>query len=143
MGGSPEHLQAIWNHHDALERYAYRSPGDITPQTFADHLGDEEYYQAYLHFFSDLLLKKPASAVLEEWIFSMKANFNTNSRGQQPEMLNRLLAGILHPLLYLGYGLEFRYITILFGSSHRRAQPSFRSLPGLVAEGTRIPILYA
>ncbi|KAJ7121552.1 hypothetical protein C8R44DRAFT_166956 [Mycena epipterygia] len=97
LGGSPEHLEAIWNQHDVLERLAYRSPGSITTQTFVDHLGDEEYYQAYLHFFSDLVLKKPVHAV-------------------QPEMLNRLLAGILHPMLYLGYGIEF-------------------SLPGLVAEG--------
>ncbi|KAJ7330859.1 hypothetical protein DFH08DRAFT_966615 [Mycena albidolilacea] len=116
LGGSPAHLEAIWDQHVALERYAYHSPGSITPQTFGDHLGDEEYYQAYLYFFSDLVLKKPVHVVLEEWVFSLKANFDTNSHGQQPEMLNRLLAGILHPMLYVGYGLEF-------------------SLPGLVAEG--------
>ncbi|KAJ7252343.1 hypothetical protein B0H12DRAFT_1219366 [Mycena haematopus] len=112
LGGNAEHLEAIWNQHVALERSAYRSPGSITAQTFFNHLGDEEYYQGYLYFFSDLVLQKPVHAVVEEWIFSSKANFD----GQQPEMLNRLLAGILHPLLYLGYGLEF-------------------SLPGLVAEG--------
>ncbi|KAF8211254.1 hypothetical protein K438DRAFT_1903297 [Mycena galopus ATCC 62051] len=116
LGGSPDHLEAIWNQHVVLERLAYRSPGSITTHTFFDHLGDEEYYQAYLHFFSDLVLKKPVHAVVEEWIFSSKANFDTNHHGQQPEMLNRLLAGILHPFIYLGYGMEF-------------------SLPGLVAEG--------
>ncbi|KAJ7806036.1 hypothetical protein B0H14DRAFT_2877127 [Mycena olivaceomarginata] len=110
LGGSPAHLEAIWDQHVALERYAYHSPGSITPQTFGDHLGDEEYYQAYLYFFSDLVLKKPVH------VRARRANFDTNSHGQQPEMLNRLLAGILHPMLYVGYGLEF-------------------SLPGLVAEG--------
>jgi len=50
--------------------------------------------------------------VLEEWIFSPKVNLD----GKQPQMLNRLLDGILHPMLYLGYGIEF-------------------SLPGLIAEG--------
>ncbi|KAJ6476997.1 hypothetical protein C8R45DRAFT_833639 [Mycena sanguinolenta] len=119
LGGTPAHLEAIWNQHVELERFAYHSPGSITEHTFADHLGDEEYYQAYLYFFSDLLLRKPVEEVVEEWIFSSKVNFsvnNPNHHGPQPEMLNRLLAGILHPMLYLGYGLEF-------------------SLPGLVAEG--------
>jgi hypothetical protein len=112
------------------------TPAPITEQTFYNHLGDEEYYQGYLYFFCDLLLKKPIHSVVEEWIFSPNANFE----GRKPEMLNRLLAGILHPLLYLGYGLDFRYIIILFG--YHRAQSCFRSLPGLIAEGTCIPVLY-
>jgi hypothetical protein len=139
LGGTEEHLEAIWNQHVALERLAHQTPAPITAQTFCDHLGDEEYYQGYLYFFSDLVLKSPLHDVVEEWIFSPRANFE-GYNGRQPEMLNRLLAGILHPMLYIGYGLEFRYITILFGS--HRAQPSFRSLPGLIAEGTCIPILY-
>ena len=139
LGGTEKHLEAIWNQHVALERPAHQAPAPITAQTFSNHLGDEEYYQGYLYFFSDLVLKKPVHAVVEEWIFSSKANFESYN-GRQPEMLNRLLAGILHPMLYLGYGLEFRYFTILFGS--HRAQPSFRSLPGLIAEGTCNPILY-
>ncbi|KAJ7101253.1 hypothetical protein B0H15DRAFT_815467 [Mycena belliarum] len=112
LGGTPEHLAAIWDQHEILERYAFESPSTVTAQTWTDHLGDEQFYRAYLYFFSDLVLKKPLRAVVEEFIFSSKANFE----GKQPQMVNRLLAGILHPLLYLGYGLEF-------------------SLPGLVAEG--------
>ncbi|KDR79310.1 hypothetical protein GALMADRAFT_117576 [Galerina marginata CBS 339.88] len=112
LGGTPKHLDAIWEQHENVERDSHRSPGAITAATVFDHLGDGEYYQAYLYFFSDLLLKTPISAVLEEWIFSSKANFD----GKQPQMLNRLLDAILHPMLYLGYGIEF-------------------SLPGLMAMG--------
>ncbi|KAJ7056796.1 hypothetical protein C8F01DRAFT_361735 [Mycena amicta] len=112
LGGNSDHLEAIWNQHVILERPSYRSPAVITASNFADHLGDEEYYQGYLYFFCDLLLNSSTNAVVEEWIFSSKSNFG----GAQMEMLNRLLAGILHPMLYLGYGLEF-------------------SLPGLIAEG--------
>ncbi|KIM43869.1 hypothetical protein M413DRAFT_443747 [Hebeloma cylindrosporum] len=115
LGGNEEHLEAIWNQHLAIERLAHRSPAPITEQTFNKYLGDEEYYQGYLYFFSDLVLKKPIHDVVEEWIFLPKANFG-GYNGHQPEMLNRLLAGVLHPMLFLGYGLEF-------------------SLPGLVAEG--------
>jgi hypothetical protein len=132
LGGSEEHLEAIWNQHLAVERLANRSPAPITAQNFNNHLGDEDYYQGYLYFFCDLVLKQPVRAVVEEWIFSSKANFDSHN-GRQPEMLNRLLAGVLHPMLFLGYGLEFRYISILLG--FHCTQPSFRSLPGLVAEG--------
>ncbi|KAJ7757288.1 hypothetical protein B0H14DRAFT_3896173 [Mycena olivaceomarginata] len=72
-----------------------------------------KYFQAYLKFFSEEVLKQnDIGATLEEWLFSSKANFD----GKQPQMLNRILAGILHPMLYVGYGIEF-------------------AIPGLVAEG--------
>jgi Questin oxidase-like len=29
---------------------------------------------------------------------------------QQPEMLNRLLDGLVHPMIYAGYGVEFRIL---------------------------------
>ncbi|KAJ6506002.1 hypothetical protein DFH09DRAFT_1265090 [Mycena vulgaris] len=111
LGAGPAHLTAIWNQHVALERPAFQSPDFITTETFTDHLGDEAFYQAYLHFFSDLLLKKPVHAVLEEWIFSSKANYDTKKNGQRPEMLNRLLASVMHPLIYVGFGLDFRTLT--------------------------------
>ena len=37
-------------------------------------------------------------------------------KGTAPEMINRLLDGILHPLIYVGCGVEF-------------------NIPGVVAEG--------
>jgi hypothetical protein len=112
LGGTPELLEAIWKQHEDNERDAFASPAAITTDNVFDHLGNGKYYQAYLYFFSDIALKTPINDVLEEWIFSPKANLD----GKQPQMLNRLLDGILHPLLYLGYGIEF-------------------SLPGLIAEG--------
>ncbi|KAJ7259284.1 hypothetical protein C8J57DRAFT_1339972 [Mycena rebaudengoi] len=113
LGASPAHIEAIWKVHLTIEKPAFASPGPVTAATFADHLGERPYYQAYLKFFSEEVLKKnDTAATLEEWLFSSKANFD----GKAPQMLNRLLAGILHPMLYVGYGVEF-------------------AIPGLVAEG--------
>ncbi|KAJ7633990.1 hypothetical protein B0H17DRAFT_961581 [Mycena rosella] len=113
LGASPAHIEAIWKVHLTIEKPAFASPGSITAATFSDHLGDRRYYQAYLKFFSEEVLKKnDTAATLEEWLFSSKANFD----GKGPQMLNRMLAGILHPMLYVGYGIEF-------------------AIPGLVAEG--------
>lgn len=115
LGGTPKHLDSIWDQHENVERYAHESPSDITTANVFDHLGDGDYYRAYLYFFSDILLKTPLSSVLEEWVFSSKANFD----GKQPQMLNRLVDGILHPMLYLGYGVEFRYCTVSFSIRSR------------------------
>ncbi|KAF7308270.1 hypothetical protein HMN09_00675000 [Mycena chlorophos] len=112
LGGTLEQIDAIWEQHVAQERGINMAPEPITEKNFMDHLGDQDYYQGYEFFFSELLAKKSADEVLEEWLFSDTANYG----GKKPEMLNRLFAGILHPMLYLGYGLEF-------------------SLPGLMAEG--------
>ncbi|KAJ6467100.1 hypothetical protein C8R47DRAFT_33770 [Mycena vitilis] len=117
LGAGPPHLEAIWKQHVKLERKQFKSDNPITRGNFNDHLGNEKYYQAYLHFFSDVVLRKPVDAVLEEWIFAPKMNHDDCIKGgEQPEMLNRLLAGVMHPLIYIGFGLDF-------------------SLPGLVAEG--------
>ena len=137
LGGTSKHLDAIWDQHVDVERFAFRSPGAITTDNVFEHLGDLDYYQAYLHFFSDLVLKIPISVVLEEWIFSPKVNLD----GKQPQMLNRLLDGILHPMLYLGYGIEFRYHILLHPLYDSCAQPLFDSLPGLVAEGKHFSAL--
>lgn len=52
--------------------------------------------------------------MLEEYIFSADANFVSGAK--HPEMLNRFMEGLLHPLIHTGFGVEF-------------------SLPGTFAEG--------
>jgi Questin oxidase-like len=54
------------------------------------------------------LLEKGAAAALEEYIFSPKANFDSAREGKaQPEMLNRFVSSILHPMIHTGFGVEF------------------------------------
>jgi hypothetical protein len=77
------------------------------------------YYDAYLTFFTDTLRQKGTAATLEEYVFSQQANFDParDAEGKsQPEMLNRFINGLLHPLIHTGYGVEF-------------------GLPGMVVEG--------
>ncbi|KAJ7658272.1 hypothetical protein DFH06DRAFT_448477 [Mycena polygramma] len=114
LGAGPPHLAAIWQQHVNLERKQFKSDQPITRGNFNEHLGNEKYYQAYLHFFSDVVLRKPVDAVLEEWIFAPKMNIEASIKGgEQPEMLNRLLAGVMHPLIYVGFGLDFRCVNLL------------------------------
>lgn len=65
------------------------------------------------------MLDKGAAAIIEEYIFSPKANVLAPAVGQPPlGMLDRFLSGLLHPLIHVGYGAEF-------------------GLLGMVAEGTQ------
>ena len=65
------------------------------------------YYNSYLEFFRDILSKKDVTEVLEEYVFSAKANVGGPEIEGQPRMLNRFFAAGIHPLIHIGNGLEF------------------------------------
>ncbi|KAJ8488960.1 hypothetical protein ONZ45_g13749 [Pleurotus djamor] len=113
LGANGTIIRAAYEHSAVYQRPAYKSPEPITSQNVFDHLGDEKYYNSYLTFFKEELQAKGFSPVLEDYVFSAKANHGSPSK---PQMLNRFLAGLLHPLIHTGYGAEL-------------------GLPGLVAEG--------
>ena len=75
------------------------------------------YFRAYSDFFSQVVRERGAIAALEEYVFSFDCNFS--HAGEHPAMLSRCLALIFHPLILIGYGIEF-------------------NIPGLVAEGIYI-----
>jgi hypothetical protein len=61
-----------------------------------------------LAFFSERLVKRDGlKDSLETFIFSNEANWGDKSSDKHPEMVSRLLAGLLHPFIFLGYGVEF------------------------------------
>jgi Questin oxidase-like len=116
MGASSELLDAAYETHKVYQRKAFQSPEPITTENFADHLGDKKYYQSYLKFFSDELLTKGTSKTLETYLYSKQANFADEEGQKSPLMFARFIGGVFHPLIHVGYGLEF-------------------GLPGMVAEG--------
>lgn len=64
---------------------------------------------------------------MDKYVFDPSSNWTDfgpdADKKKQPQMLNRLLSGVLHPLIHVGYGCEF-------GS------------PGMVAEGNKLVIAY-
>ena len=116
-------MRAAYETHVVYQRPSFASPGPVNKANWKDHLGKEEYYQAYLAFYSDEVLASSTQAVLENYIMSRDANIVAGKDGEKPMMLARFLGGFLHPLIHCGYGCEF-------------------GLPGLVAEGVHITALY-
>ena len=85
-----------------------------------------------------MLLKKDVTDVLEEYIFAAKANTGGPGIEGHPRMLNRFLASIVHPMIYVGNGLEFGLLGLVAqGVSRTSGSPflltsvsSYRHRPG-------------
>ena len=82
----------------------------ITEENFCDHLGEQRYYQNYLNFFSSQISSHGPVETLVKFVFSPQFNSGNG------KILNRYHAGLVHPFIHVGYGLEFK-------------------LPGMVSEG--------
>jgi hypothetical protein len=110
LGASSDLLVAAYKAHEGQLRAAFPSPGEITHENYADHIGEEKWYQAYFNFFAQELLSKGVSKTLDEYVFSKKANYEGNAEREgrkSKEMFSGFIGGLLHPLIHLGYGLEF------------------------------------
>jgi len=71
------------------------------------------HYSGYLAFFTDSITKDGITKTVERYVFAPE----NNERGVS--MFTRFQAGLLHPLIHIGYGMEF-------------------NVPGMVAEGAPI-----
>ena len=116
MGANGELLHEGYKSDEDYQRPLGTSPAPISDDNFADHLGEPEYYQAYLEFFANQLVTKGVDKTLEDYIYSKGANFNDQAGtdgSRQPEMFGRFMSGLMHPLIHTGYGLEFGLLGIL------------------------------
>ncbi|KAG6863736.1 hypothetical protein C0991_003623, partial [Blastosporella zonata] len=114
LGADTDIINAAYECDVVNQKPSYESPEAITINNFDRFLGDERFYTAYRLFFTEAIQSKGVWNVLDEYVFDKSANFGTSGKG--PEMLNRLLDGIAHPMIHAGYGVEF-------------------GLPGVVVEG--------
>jgi hypothetical protein len=75
------------------------------PDRFKTYLGKEKYYHDFLVFFQKEIEAKSWQNVLNEYLFT------NNDRAN--DMLARLYAGFLHPIIHLGFGIEFQQPAII------------------------------
>ena len=116
MGANGQLLREGYKHDEGYQRPIEKSPAPISDDSFVDHLGDGKYYQGYLEFFSDKLITRGVEKTLEDYLYSKSANFNDRAEAggpPQPEMFSRFMSGLMHPLIHVGYGLEFGLLGIL------------------------------
>lgn len=120
-------MDAAYKTHVDYQRPAFDSPKEITDNNWRDFLGNEKfvtqsvppkivsliyhrsYYRAYLKYFTKVVRENGIGGSLEKVVFEGPSNFVDNEKDhkRQPQMLTRMLSGVLHPLIHAGYGCEF------------------------------------
>ncbi|KAG8972737.1 hypothetical protein FRB90_010152 [Tulasnella sp. 427] len=115
MGCAPEVLSAAYKHHAGYQNPAFKSRTDITDNNWTEHLGKWDYYNSYMHFYASQIDTHGPGKALEKYVFSKEANL-TPDGNQGPQMLDRFMSGILHPMIHAGHWAEF-------------------NVPGMLAEG--------
>ena len=75
------------------------------PKKYKRYLGSEKYYHSFLVFFEQEINQKGWQQVLNEYIFK--------GDERADDMLVRMFGGILHPIIHLGFGVEFEQPAII------------------------------
>ncbi|RMZ68114.1 hypothetical protein GMOD_00004303 [Pyrenophora seminiperda CCB06] len=104
LGGTPTQLQTAYDDNATYQRAPEPlEPSIVTdmhdPARFTSYLGQEQYYHDFLVFFRGEIDSKGWETVLQEYLFA--------ETSLADDMLVRLYAGFLHPLIHLGFGVEF------------------------------------
>ncbi|KZT34869.1 hypothetical protein SISSUDRAFT_1052237 [Sistotremastrum suecicum HHB10207 ss-3] len=75
--------------------------GEVNEGNWTKWLGDERAYPAYVNFFADIVRQQGISGAVDEYLFGKSANEKGVS------MLLRFMGGLMHPIIHLGFGIEF------------------------------------
>ncbi|CAE6495734.1 unnamed protein product [Rhizoctonia solani] len=103
FGAPPRILQNVFDDHASYQRPAYQSPETITHENWVRHLGNGDFYNAYMNFFAAEIKKHGVSATFEKFVFSHEANWGPG----EPRMLDRFFGGLVHPMIHFGHAAEF------------------------------------
>jgi hypothetical protein len=105
LKATPEELRRGYNDN----KYYQRPPADLKKEIvddmhdserFKTYLGKEQYYHDFLQYFEEEISKKGWETVLNDELFKGDA--------RSDDLLARLFGGFLHPIIHLGFGVEFR-----------------------------------
>ena len=75
------------------------------PTKYQTYLGKEKYYHDFLVFFQEEMDQKGWQEVLNQYVFK--------GDERADDMLVRMFGGILHPIIHLGFGVEFEQPAII------------------------------
>ncbi|KAK7059921.1 P-loop containing nucleoside triphosphate hydrolase protein [Favolaschia claudopus] len=94
-------IQRPLHHHDATK--SAKQANGITKENWREYLGEvnAHMYPDYLAFFSSEIEAHGVARTLEKYVFSPEAN------GNGTMMLGRFVGGLLHPMIEVGFGIEF------------------------------------
>ncbi|KIV86432.1 hypothetical protein PV11_02044 [Exophiala sideris] len=110
LGATPEEIQHGFDINKEYQRPQYpvekQNVQEMSdPTKFKNFLGKEQYFHDYEIFFRKEIEEKGWETVLNEHVFAREDHAES--------MLVRMFAGFLHPLIHLGFGVEFKQPAII------------------------------
>ena len=110
LGATTAELQQAFDDHVPYQRSHFPVDDAILadmsdPSKFTEYLGQEKYFNDYMRFFESRFERDGWQNVVNEYLFS--------GTEVAEELLVRMFAGFLHPLIHLGFGVEFQQPAII------------------------------
>ncbi|KAI4097423.1 MAG: hypothetical protein LQ339_006741 [Xanthoria mediterranea] len=110
LGASPSAIKKHYENNKSYQRPSETLHHDLVrdlhdPAIFLKHLGQEAYHHDYLAFFQDEINCKGHEAVINDYM--LKGDERADA------ILVRMYAGFLHPIIHLGFGVEFNQPAII------------------------------
>ncbi|PVI00964.1 hypothetical protein DM02DRAFT_628097 [Periconia macrospinosa] len=110
LKATPAEIQEGYNNNRSYQRPSLPFNGSTVqdmhdPERFKKYLGNEKYYNDFVVFFQEEIAKKGWESVIVEYVF--------NGDERADDMLVRMFGGFLHPLIHLGFGVEFHQPAII------------------------------
>lgn len=130
LGGSPEDIRAAYERNQSYQRKAIPVNVEVVEKLnetgyFKEYLGKGKHYPNFLSFFQRQIEEKDVDAVLDEYVFAGNeraenmlcrvwggASFH-DSFCDPDVVLTINNTGLIHPLIHLGFGLEFNQPAIV------------------------------
>ncbi|KAF2733376.1 hypothetical protein EJ04DRAFT_605640 [Polyplosphaeria fusca] len=110
LDASPQELQKGYDINASYQRPPVPLDSSVVeemqdPELFKKYLGKEKHYRNFIAFFQGEMDKKGWQEVLNERLFKRDEAAD--------DMLGRMFAGFLHPIIHLGFGVEFSQPAII------------------------------
>lgn len=110
LGASPDEIRQAYNRNKSYQRPTFPIDRSVVeamrdPVKFQEAFHKEQNYPNFLAFFQEEIDAKGVGAVLKEYVFA------GDERAES--MLSRLFGGLIHPLIHLGFGLEYNQPAIV------------------------------
>jgi hypothetical protein len=125
LGATPERLQAIYKSHALEQRPAKSVKRNFTTSDWKSELGNHEFYSSYLQFFLQEVPKLGRVDAIVKYAFDT-------------DVIGRTFSGAFHPLIHLGYGIDFGIDAVVAEGLAMMAVTSTMMAPFVVAPATAI-----
>lgn len=113
LGASPAEIRAAYDRNKAYQRPPMPVKEDVVQSLydkaqFKAALGKERNYPNFLEFFQREIQQRGVEGTLKEYVFREKDGDECAE-----SMLVRLFGGLLHPIIHLGFAIEFNQPAIV------------------------------